>query len=135
MVGDLAFKLPRPAARDRGTAGGATALWSEAVIFNEIAVALDQQFAAVVTASIFQIANHSGQISRIDIFQAGLRSDFGGTQQIFGSGVVGIVHLVVLVKCSHVPWNEWRDAGEKLSQATQFVLGIVKARNQQSDDL
>src|SRR5215471_4657079 len=98
MVGDLAFKLPRPAAGDRGIAGWATALWSEAIIFNEIAVALDQQFAAVVTASIFQIANHSGQISGIDIFQARLLSDFGGTQQVFGSRVLGIVHLVVLVK-------------------------------------
>ncbi len=34
-----------------------------------------------------------------------------------------------------MPWNVGRDAGEKFSEAAQFVVGIVEAGNEQRDNL
>src|SRR5437763_2188759 len=120
MISDLPLELRRPTAGNGCVARWAASFWSETIILDEIAVALNQHFPAVVTTGIFQIADHSRQISGVNVFQARLLSDFSCTLQIFGLCVIRIVHLVVFVKRGHVPRDEWRDAGERVGSATQF---------------
>ena len=83
------------------------------VVLDEIAVALDQRLAAVVTMCVFQISNQSGEITRVDVAKPRFFSNFRGPEQISGCGVFRTGHLIVLVESSHMPGNIGRDAGKK----------------------
>ena len=80
-------------------------------------------------------ADVARKISGIDVAKAGARADLRRAQQVFGLRVAGIGHLVVLVKRGDMPRDVDRDAGNKLGQPLQFIVGVVEAGNQQRDDL
>ena len=65
----------------------------------------DQHFTTVVTARVLEIPHHPRQVSRVNVAQTGLLPNLRGSQQVFRARVLGIVHLVVLVKRGHVPGN------------------------------
>jgi hypothetical protein len=134
---DLAVEAWGPAAGDCGGAVGATAVGGEAVIFDEIALALDQSLAALRTARVLPIADHARKIAGVDVAQAGLAADIDGAQEVVGGGVARdiVLHFVVAVKSRDVPGNVGRDAGEEFGEAAQFVGGIVEAGDEQRDDL
>src|ERR1700720_4375510 len=103
MGGDLTLEAGGPAAGDCSGACGTMAVRREAVIFDQVAVALDHSCFALGTASVFPFTDSAGKISGIDVAPAGLASDFNGAQQIFGGGVARVGHLIVAVEGSDVP--------------------------------
>ena len=113
-VGDLRLEFRRPTSRNRGYCTMGNILPGKAIVFNEIAVTLDNRLAATMTARIFVTANHSRQVSSVNVTKPGLPSNCNGPQQIFRRGVVGISHFVVFVECGHMPGNVRRDAGKKI---------------------
>ena len=135
--GDLAVELTGPAAGNLAGTIRAAAFGSQAVVLNEVSVAADQGLTALRTARIFPLADHAGEVASVDVTQSGGLADFGGTQQIFGSGVALTVplHFVVGVKCGDVPWNVAGDAGEEFGEAAQLVGGVVEAGDEQRHDL
>src|SRR5205809_2373012 len=70
MVGDLALEFWCPPARNGRVARRAVSLRGEPIVLDEVAVALDQHFAAIVAAGVFEIADHARQVSGIDVTQA-----------------------------------------------------------------
>src|SRR5580658_179488 len=77
---DLTVEASRPASRNfRGTVG-TTSLCGEAVIFDQITVALDQSFAALRTARVFPVADPTGKVAGVEVAQAGVLADFDGAQ-------------------------------------------------------
>ena len=76
----MAFEMSGPAAGDWGGTAGAAAFGSQAVVLNEISVAADQSLAALRAARVFPRSDSAGQISGVDVAQAGLAGDFGGTE-------------------------------------------------------
>ena len=95
----------------------------------------DKRLATLMATCVFQVPDSARQIPGIDVAQAGIPANFGGPQQILRAGVLRIVHLVVFVKCSHMPRDIGRHAGEKVRQPFKFVVRIVKARDQQGNNL
>ena len=124
--GDLAVEFGGPAAGDLCGAAWAAAFGSEAVVFDQVSVAADQSFIAMRAARVFAIADPAGQISGIDVAQAGFAADFGGAQQVFRRGVAlaFALHFVVAVKCGDVPGDVGRDAGDEFGEA-----GAVRRRS------
>ncbi len=135
--GDLTVELCGPPAGNLAGTTGAAAFGSQAVVLNEISVAADQRLTALRTTGVFPMADHAGKIAGIDVTQSGGKADFGGAQQIFGSGVAVTIplHLVVGVKCGHVPWNVCGNAGKEFREAAQFVAGVIEAGDEQRHDL
>ena len=121
-IRDLTFKPGRPPPRNHRLAGRALAVRSHAVILHKISAPPDQGIAALVTVRVFKIADLAGQISRVNVAQTGFPADLGGAQQVAGTSVVRVIHFVVFVKCSYMPGNMGRDAGQKIGQAFQFVV-------------
>ena len=119
----MAFETRGPAAGDRGGTVRTVAIGGEAIILDQIAVALDQSFMALRAARVFPLADHAGKIAGVDVAEARLAADFDGLQQIFDSGVAGdiVLHFVIAVKGGDVPRDIGRDAGEEFGEAAQFV--------------
>src|ERR1700682_823128 len=86
---NLAIKFLRPAARERRVASRATAFWSQLVLFDQISIAPDQHFAALMAMSIFQILHPPGKVAGVDVAQPSFTTDGGGAQQIFGTRIGG----------------------------------------------
>src|SRR5256885_4503249 len=63
----LPIKLGRPSAGQHRATPGTASFGGQMVVLDEIAVALDQRLAAVVTMCVFQISNQSGEITRVDV--------------------------------------------------------------------
>src|SRR5258707_5892459 len=105
MGGNLAFESRSPAAGNFGRAVGTAAILGEAIIFDQIAVALDQSFVALRAARVFPLANSSWEIAGVDISQPGFATDFDGTQEVIRARVARIGHLVIAVECGNMPGN------------------------------
>jgi len=104
-------------------------------LFDRISEALDEQFSTFVATSIFESGDTAAEIAGVDVAQARLASDGGGALHIFGARVGWRSHFVIVVKGGDVPRDFRRDAGKKLGQLPQFVVAVVKAGNEQGDDL
>src|ERR1700722_13834509 len=141
MRSNLAIELGRPAARDRGFAARASAFGSQAVLFDQVAAAADQRFAALQAARVFPLANAPRQVASVDVAQASFAANFRGAQQVFDVGIaltaslIIALHFVIAVKCGDVPWNVGRDACKKFGEAAQFIVIVVEAGNQQRNNL
>jgi len=133
--GNLAIEFRCPTTGNFVGATRAVAIRREAIILDQISVAADERFAALRTTGVFPLTDPAGQISGIDEAQAGLTTDFHGTEKVIGRGVARVVHFVVAVKRSHMPGNVGGNARYKFSEFAQFIGGIVEAGNQQGDDL
>src|SRR4030081_3591291 len=135
MRGDLAVEVRGPAAGNLGGTLRTTALWSEAIVFDEIAVALDDCFATLRAARVFPVADHARQISGVDVAKSCLLADFDGAQQVGGASIPRIGHFVVTMKCGAVPRNGGGDSGGKVWEAAQLFGGGVEAGDEQRNDL
>src|SRR5579871_148750 len=134
-IGELAVKLGGPAAGNLGGAARTGTLGGEAVILNEITVAADQRFPALRAARIFQRADHAGKIAGIDVAQSRGTSDLCGAEQIPGRSIALVIHLVIGMKCGHMPRNINGNAREEFGELAEFLLRVVEAGNQEGDDL
>ncbi len=76
--GDLRFEASGPAAGDCGRALGTAAIGGEPVVLDQIAVALDQSFAALWAARVFPWADHAGKIAGVDVAKPRVAADFDG---------------------------------------------------------
>ena len=105
-------------------------------MFDQVAVAFDQSFAAVRAARVFPLGDLAGEIAGIDVAEAGLAADFDGAEKVVRGGVARdiVLHFVVAVKGGDVPGNVRRNAGQEFGEAAQFVGGIVEAGDQKRDD-
>src|SRR5580704_12082623 len=135
MGGDLACEAGGPATGNWSGTLGTVAIRGEAVIFDQVAVALDQRLLALRTARVFPRADQTGKIASIDVAKTRLAADFAGSQQVFRVRVAGIGHFVVAVKGGDMPRNVGRDAGKEFGEAAQFVGGVVEAGDEKRDDL
>src|SRR4051812_21210536 len=81
MRGDLPFELLSPPAGNLLMTFRARAIGSDVVFLNEVAVALNEQFATMRAVSVFQIANLSRKVPCVNEIQPGPTSDFGGALQ------------------------------------------------------
>src|SRR5262249_50312741 len=107
----------------------------QSVLLNVVAVSLDEQCTALMAPRVLEIADLTRQVSRVDVSQAITPADFGRAHQHFRSGVLRIVHSVVLVERGHVPWNERRDASQECGEPFELVVRVVEARDEERDDL
>jgi hypothetical protein len=73
------------------------------------------------------------QVAGVDVAQTGGAARLRGAQQGGGGGVVRRQHLVILVKCRHVPGDIGRDAGQEFGRGAQFLARIVEAGDHQGD--
>src|SRR5215469_1060294 len=89
----------------------------------------------MLAACVFEIANASGKIPRVDIAQARFLSNFGSAEQIVGTRVAWIGHLVIAVVGGDVPWNFRRNAHKKFREPAEFFVGVIEPGNEQSDNL
>jgi hypothetical protein len=92
----------------------------------------DERGIARGAARIFQPLGFAGQVPGVDVPQSGRAADGGGANQRRGGRIVGPLHLVVFVKCRHVPRNIARNAGQKFRHAAQSLVGIVEAGDDES---
>ena len=112
-----------PAAGDCGGALGAVAVWGEAVVLDQIAVALDQSFVALRAARVFPFADLAREGCRRRC--SGGRT--GGRFRRRAGDLRGscrgrlVVHFVIAVKGGDVPGDIGRDFGEEFGEAAQFV--------------
>ena len=81
------------------------AVGGEAIVFDEVAAALNESIATVVAARVFVFPDHARQIAGVNKAQSRLLPDFDGAQQVARLRVFGIFHIVVFVKCSYMPGN------------------------------
>ena len=135
--GDLTFEAGRPATGNRGCTLGTMTVRCKPIVFDQVAVALDQSLVALRTARVFPLADHAGKIAGIDVAKSGLAADFDGAQQVFRIRVAGdiVLHLVVAVKGGDVPGNVGRDARQEFGEAAKFVGVVVEAGDEKRDDL
>jgi hypothetical protein len=67
--------------------------------------------------------------------QPGAASYFARAQEIECARISRIRHPVILVKRGHVPWDVDGNTRDEAGQITQLLLGIVKSRHEQRDNL
>src|SRR2546423_83698 len=73
------------------------------VLEDSIAGPPDQGGLAAGAAGVFVSADPAGQVAGIDVLEAGRLADASGPKQALWGGVVGVLHLVLLVERRHVP--------------------------------
>ena len=85
---------------------------------------------------VFPAADLAGEVSGVDVAEAGLAADVRGLQEIFGGGVAGnvILHFVIAVEGGYVPGDVWRNLREEFGEAAEFVGEIVEAGDEEGDD-
>jgi len=134
--GDLTFEARGPVTGDWRCTLGAVAVGSEAVVFDQVAVALDQSFIALRAARVFPLADHAGKVAGVDVAKAGLATDFDGAEQVFDVRVARdiVLHFVVAVEGGDVPGDIGGDAGQEFGEAAQFVGIVIEAGDQERDD-
>src|SRR6185369_16599835 len=88
---------------------------------DQIAVSLDDRFAALRAACVLPGANTAGQIAGVDEMQSFLGADFRGADQILRRGIVRLGHLVIFVESRHVPGNVAADGSEESGRRAQVV--------------
>src|SRR5215467_12806570 len=134
-IGNLPFKSRSPSAGDSISAIRAAAIRRQPVLFDKIAISLNQQTTAVRAIRIFECADSSRQVPRINKFKASLLPNFSCTVKVLRFGILRVGHLVILVESRYVPGNIRRDARQKLCQLPEFIVGIIEPRNEQRNDL
>src|ERR1700736_968303 len=97
-----------PDSRDSGAALVAASPAGELVVQDPVADPADQGGLAAGTAGVFVPADPAGQVAGVDELEAGGLPNPGGPKQGLGCGVVGVLHLVVLVEGRHVPGDAGR---------------------------
>ena len=90
-----AFEVSRPATGNCRGAVGTAAIGRQAVVLDQIAVALDHSFAALRTARVFPLLDHAGKISSVNVAKAGSAADF---------------------------WRRAAESSEVVSRATSFCI-------------
>src|SRR6202171_169335 len=121
--GDLLLTL------EAGSAAG------KPVVEDSVADPPDQGGLAAGAARVLVPAHPAGQVSGVDVLEAGLLANARSPQQGLGRGVVRVLHLVVLVKAGDVPRDAGRDAAQEPGDVAQFLVAVVEARDDQGDDL
>src|SRR5947209_9407489 len=126
---NLSSKRAIPPSRNAGAARRAATLRSEMVPSDEVPVTLDEKFPTVRASRVLPVADHARQVPGIDVTQACPLADLCCPHQRLGAGVLWIGHFVIFVKGRYMPRNIRGHARQKLGQASQFVIGVVKPRN------
>src|SRR5207244_12440248 len=124
----------RPNARDAAATRRAFSVGADLVLLDRVAVALDQEVAAVGTVGVLPPADATGEVARVDEFEPGSRPDLARAHQDLRRRVIGVGHLVVLVEGRHVPWDLGRDRGQVLRGAGELRRVIVEPRHDQRHD-
>src|SRR5215210_700298 len=101
----LFAELRTPHARNLSAARRAGARGGQIVAADEIAIALDDHVSTLGAMRMFESANTSRKIAGVDVAQACRLCDCGRSQQHRCGRVGGIRHLVVGMKCRHMPWH------------------------------
>src|SRR5262249_55430690 len=135
MVGDLPLEGRIPPPGNSGSARRAGTIRSEIVAGDQIAVAFDEQLVAVGAVGVFQFSNLARQIPCIDEPQASLFADRCGAHEVAGASVFWVGHFIVFVKGRYMPGNVRRDAHQELRKSLKLILRVIKAWNQERDDL
>src|SRR6266851_1653645 len=131
----LSTKRGIPPSGNAGTTRWAATLRSEVVARDEIPVTLDEKLPTLRASGVLPVADHAWQVPGIDVTQACPLADLCCMHQRLGAGVLRVCHFVIFVKGRYMPRNIQRHACQKLGQASQFVVGVVKPRNHQRNDL
>src|SRR5213596_2132028 len=92
-----------PHARDPPAARRAPPVPSHPLLLNQVAVALDEQVAAVRAVGVLPPPDPAGKVPGIDELKARPRTDLARPEQRLWRRVVGVGHLVVLVERGNVP--------------------------------
>src|SRR5262249_26057348 len=123
----------RPSPGNNLTAGWALAVRRHLHLPHVVSAARHQRLMTAGAVRICEIADLSGKVAGVDVAKTRGPGDRRGTLKHRGRRILRVQHLVVGVKCGDVPWNVDRDAGNKRRQSLQFILGVIKPRDQKRD--
>src|SRR5258706_8058054 len=132
---NLSSKRRIPPSWNTGATRWAATLRRKEVACDQITVASNEQLPAVRATRVLPVAHHAWQVPGIDVTQACRLADLCCPLQRLSSGVLWIGHFVIFVKGRYMPRNIRGHARQKLGQASQFVVEVVKPRNHQCNDL
>src|SRR5258708_23512320 len=134
-VSNLSSKRRIPPPGNAGAARRAATLRRDEVACDQITVAFNEKLLALRATRVLPVADHAWQVPGIYVTQAGPLADLCRPHQRLGAGVLWIGHFVIFVKGRYMPTNIRGHARQKLGQASQFLVGVVKPRNHQRNDL
>src|SRR5258708_8197475 len=134
-VSNLSLKRKIPPSGNAGATRWAATLRRKEVACDQITVAFNEQLLAIRASRVLPVADDAWQVPGIDVTQACPLADLCCPHQRLGAGVLWIGHFVIFVKGRYMPRNIRGHARQKLGQASQFVVGVVKPRNHQRNDL
>ena len=87
----------------------------------------ERRVRAAFNTQLVQYRDSAGRLIYLNSQPASVPSNLGSAHQVFRLGVIGIRHLVILMKRRHVPWNVGRNAHQKFRKPAQLVIGVVEA--------
>src|SRR5258708_11374651 len=132
---NLSQKRRIPPSGNAGATRWAATLRRKEVACDQITVAFNEQRLAVRATRVLPVADYAWQVPRIDVTQACPLADLCCPHQRLAAGILWIGHFVIFVKGRYMPRNIRGHARQKLGQASQFVVGVVKPGNHQCNDL
>lgn len=85
---------------------------------------------------VFPAADLAGEVSGVDVAEAGLAADLDGLKKIVWARVSCdiVLHFIVAVKSGNVPGNVRRDVGNKFRELAKFVGIVIEAGDEERDD-
>src|SRR6266545_2838524 len=98
MRRDLSRKRTIPSSRHERRTSRTLAVCGDVILANVVTVALDQDRVARHAARVLEIADHAGEVARINVAQTGALSDRRGCSQLRWCRVHRVDHPVVLMK-------------------------------------
>src|SRR3989442_5327212 len=113
----------------------AAALPGEPVLEDAVADPPDQGRLAARAAGVLVASHPAGEVARVDVLQTGRLTDPGGPEQRLRRGVVGVLHLVVLMEGGDVPGDAGRQAAQEPADIAQLFVAVVEARDDQADNI
>jgi len=105
------------------------------IVGDKVSVTADQRLVALGAARVFPLFDHAWEIASVDVAETCVAADIDRAQEVFDGRISLILHLVIRVEGSDVPRDVGRDAGHEVGEFTKFVVGVVKAGDEQGYDL
>ena len=124
-----------PNAGNGRAAGWAFAIRGEVVFAHQVTEAVDELLPAFRAIGVLPGADVAGGVAGIDKAQARFGADLRRADELRGSRVRRVGHLVVFVKGGDVPGNVAADGGEELRDLAQLGFTVVEAGHHQGDHL